>query len=129
MPQVYIIFGPEAKELAESEGMVSVLQKVLMHVVDDKFGLTVNDTASTAVQALAIVDETDIQVEIRYTAGRDEYNQGKPFDPTPAEQERLCDAIQGTVKGFLKSRHLPNWSLSVWCKPHYNSVFKQYKWS
>ena len=128
MPQIYIIFGPETKKLTNSKEMVLILQRSLIGVVDNEFMLAgLHDTASTAVQALSIVDEADIQVEIRYTAGRDEYCRGKPFDPTLGEQGMLCAEIQDAVRRFLEAHNLPKWSLSVWCKPYYNSEFKQHK--
>ena len=80
-----------------------------------------------------IYNEANVQIEVGYTAGEDEYKQGKPFDPTMPEQEKVTNLINEAFTKFLngnnsmvKLKKLPHLSLSVWCQPYRKSAFKQW---
>jgi hypothetical protein len=127
MPQVYIVLGPGTLGLfAEDE--VSALGERLMPVVEKGFGIQKEkDAAFTAVRAVATSGEADVQVEIRYTAGRDEYGRGRPFNPSLKVQKKLAGLIEKEFRAFLKDRGLRAYSLSVWCQPHFGGFFKMCK--
>lgn len=123
MPQIYMIIGL-GKEAVLSEDLDS-LKVALVRTVEKEFGLEGwDDVAFTAVRAINTHNEKDVQIEIRYTAGKDEYNQGGPFDPPVEKQEKLGEAIHSLFISFLAAHGLVHLSLSVWCKPYYNSAFK-----
>lgn len=133
MPQIYVIIGPRAKDAfikdAFAEEMfLSVLSKQLTKAVEKVFGIAgLNDVAFTAISSLYTKGEADVQIEIRYTAGTDEYNRGEPFNPSEDEQKELQRQIKlafDTVLGVYGPLQL---SLSVWCKPYYKSVFKTWE--
>lgn len=122
MPQIFIMCESlEIQQLKE-------LGRLLIPVVENEFGIEEhNDTAYTGINEISTINEADLQIEIRYTAGRDEYQWGKPFDPTLDEQKRLAEAIKLVVDEFLrKTCHRVGPSLSIWCKPFYNSHFQMW---
>ena len=79
MLQIFVIVGPEVLHFTTEK--LHKLGERLFPVVEAGFGIQGTNTAFTAVRAEVVKDEADVQVEIRYMAGRDEYNQGQPFDP------------------------------------------------
>lgn len=97
----------------------------LVEAVEDVFDIKgLDDVAFTACEpAFCTKGEADVQIEIRYTAGQDEYNRGKPFNPSLKEQQLLAERIHEVFDKFLGGHRLPHLSLSVWCKPYYNSDF------
>lgn len=125
MPQVYVIFGPATSGLLTVDE-INDLGKRLIPVVEKGFGIEgTEDTAFTAVRAVATINEADVQVEIRYTAGTDEYDWGKPFEPTLQAQEDLTDLIRIEFREFLRHHGLSDYSLSVWCKPYIGGFFNE----
>ncbi len=115
-----MILGSQVVKRLDHE-IINEIGTTLISLVEQFFKIEGrNDVAFTAVSAIATINEAPIQVEIRYTAGRDEYGQGKPFDPSEEEQELLASLIMGVVQGLT----LGKYKVSVWCKPYHNSVFK-----
>lgn len=126
MPQIYAIMDPKAEETLRA--YFPLLSPELIRVVEEGFDLEgLDDVAFTAVPAIWTQGEKNIQIEIRYTAGKDEYHRGVSFDPSEEEQEKVSDLVHAAFEEFLKRHRLPHVSLSVWCKPHYKSVFKAYE--
>ncbi len=127
MPQIYVILGPGTSALL-TDSEVDDLGRRLVPVVEKGFGIQgTKDTAFTAVRAVVTFGEADVQVEIRYTAGRDEYGRGRPFKPTLRVQQKLIDLIEAEFRAFLKHYGLPGYSLSVWCKPYCGGSFKMFE--
>lgn len=122
MPQIYMIANGKGRVL---KNYFPMLISVLIAAVEKGFGLErLKDVAFTALQYAEWTEgEKDVQIEIRYTAGEDEYNRGKPFDPSLKEQKFTAELIHEAFLKFLGEKEIPRLSLSVWCKPHYNSVF------
>ena len=128
MPQIYMILSPKAQQVkgfTDTEMVIGGLAGCLVWVIEDILGIQgKKDVAFTAVPALYTNGEADVQIEIRYTAGEDEYDQGEPFDPSLATQNRLIDHIKRSFCAYLDRIKLPKLSVSVWCKPYYKSRFK-----
>ncbi len=134
MPQIYMIIGSynfqgmyiPKKVLART--CFELLASQLIEAVEEVFGIKgLDDVAFTACEpAFYTKGEADVQIEIRYTAGKDEYKRGKPFEPLEEEQDLLAERIRMVFGRFLEGYKLPQLSLSVWCKPFYNSSFKQF---
>ena len=132
MPQVYLIISPAAKDFLKQKGQGEVLLcelgNTLIHAVEVAFGLVGrNDTAFTAMFAEATVNEAGVQVEVRYTAGEDEYGWGKPFDPTKEQQKHVVKIIKEAFACWAVVHKMDDhcsWVPSVWCKPYYNSYFE-----
>ena len=115
MPQIFIM----SKLLRTST--LDRLGELLVPIVEKELGIEgKNDTAYSSVKLAGTIGEADVQIEIRYTAGHDEYGWGRPFDPTMEEQALLTDAIEQVFKSS-------QYTLSVWCKPFYNSYFRMCK--
>lgn len=127
MPQVFIIVSPQVSGFI-SDGELTTLGKRLVTVVEEQFGIAdKKDVSFTCIRAVAERGEANIQVDVRYTAGTDEYGWGMEFDPDREVLEKLADAIGATFGLFLNEMGLSPLSLSVWPQPVYNSVFKTYK--
>ena len=62
-------------------------------------------------------NEADIQLEVRYTAGADEYGRGRVFDPTLEEQQNLREELQDTIMLMTQK------SVGVWTHPHYKGGY------
>jgi len=124
MPQIYMIITHRAR--ANLIDNISLLGSELISTVKEAFDLENKKDIAFTVPApvLYTKKEADVQIEIRYTAGEDEYGQGRPFDPSLKDQERLAAQIQKVFRDFITDYGLPPLTLSVWCKPYYNSVFK-----
>lgn len=129
MPQIYVILDPYlARNYCNGEGVDAFFQN-LVPVIERQLGIEgKNDIAITVVQAVRTVGEASVQVEIRYTAGTDEYGHGLPFDPPSAIQERLAKTIHREFEAFqARSFSAPRLTLSVWCKPYRGGFFKMFK--
>jgi hypothetical protein len=129
MPQIYVILDKYvADNFCPGEAIDTFFHK-LVPVVEKRFGLEgKNDVAITVVRAVRSVNEANIQVEIRYTAGTDEYGTGVPFDPTVGVQEALIEDIYKTFQTSPRLEfYSPRLTLSVWCKPYYGGAFKMFK--
>ena len=127
MPQIFVIFGTGTRTLLVEEDAQN-LGKRLISVVEKEFSIEgMNDTAFTSVRAFSDRNEAAVQVEVRYTAGEDEYGRGEPFDLSEEEQRKLIQAIKEEFLAFLMSRRLPlYYNLSVLIKPRYKSVFETF---
>jgi len=123
MPQIFAILGTETRALFIDDE-VRILGKQLIPLVEVGFGITgEDDVAFTAIRAVATINEAAIQIEIRYTAGKDEYGWEKPFDPTEEEQEMVAKSVKEACLAFFKAKGLPRYSVSVWFKPCYKGIF------
>lgn len=120
MPQIFAILGPKTKYSFDEERS-RLFGKHLIPLVEEGFG--VEDVAFTAVRATSTINEADIQIEVRYTAGEDEYKRGKPFDPTKDEQEAVAKSLKKASETFFNDNGLPEYSTSVWTQPHYKGFF------
>ena len=97
--------------------------------VEKRFDIEgLNDTAHTIVEAFSTKGETEIQVEVRYTAGEDEYGKGIPFDPDKETREALAKDLHTEFVTFLQSMGFnpSQHSLSVWIIPLYGTTFKMF---
>lgn len=120
MPQVHITLGLGVEDDLGIE-LIKEMGETLILIVEQFFKIEgKNDVAFTAISAIATKNEAPIQVEIRYTAGKDEYEWGKPFDPSEGDQLLLANRI------IYANKHLTTgkFKTSVWCKSHHKSVFK-----
>jgi hypothetical protein len=129
MPQIYVILDPYlAKNYCNGEGLDAFFQD-LVPVIERQLGIEgKNDVAITVVQAVRTVGEANVQIELRYTAGAHEYGHGKPFDPGPAQLERLMKLVHREFVAFQRrSFSSPSLTLSVWCKPYRGGAFKLFK--
>ncbi len=123
MPQIFII----SRDSILNAVQLTQLGDELTPVVERCFGIVgKKDTACTAISGASVLEEADVQIEIRYTAGQDEYCRGVPFDPTLEVQKKLSKRIERAFRKFLKAENLTGFSLSVWCKPYYNSHFEMF---
>lgn len=122
MPQIFIMC--ESLDTEQLQG----LGQLLIPLVEKVFSIEgQNDTAYTGTNKISTINEANLQIEVRYTAGQDEYERGKPFDPTLDEQKHLARTIKLAVDDFLRNRcHRVGFSLSVWCQPFYNSHFRMW---
>jgi len=127
MPQVYMIITTYAEDVLKEN--ISPLASELISTVEKEFELEgFGDVALTIpAPVLYIKGEADVQIEVRYTAGEDEYNRGEPFNPSPKEQEKLAERIKKTFRNFSHRHRLTLLAISVWCKPYRNSIFRMYK--
>ena len=127
MPQVYMIIGPSIQQDFVL-GRLSDLGLKLVKMVEKFFDIEGrNDVAFTAVSALCVRNEHEVQIEVRYTAGEDEYDWGVPFDPSVETQEKLAEEIKGVFSAYFEGRQFfREPSLSVWTKPYYKGSFKNW---
>jgi len=124
IPQIYMIITPRAKDVIMDK--ISLLDQKLTLAIEKGFDIEGEDDVAFTTPEVTLYTrgEADVQVEVRYTAGEDEYDRGKLFDPSIKEQEELCVQIWLAFGKFLADQELEPLSLSVWCKPSYKSVFK-----
>jgi hypothetical protein len=120
MPQILVTLGPKTEHSFGKE-MAELFGKALIPIIEKGFG--VKDAAFTSVRATSTINEADIQIEVRYTAGTDEYKIGKPFDPTPKEQEVVRKSIKERAARFFSDNGLPQYSTTEWTQPHYGGGF------
>ena len=127
MPQIYIIVESHVARVLMSQ--MHLLEPELVSAVEEGFGLEGLDDVALTIPAPAFYTkgEMDIQVEIRYTAGEDEYDRGEPFNPSLEKQELLNRRIGVIFLNFFHKHNLQDFSISVWCKPYYNSAFEAFK--
>lgn len=131
MPQIYVILDSYLAKTFRPGEALDVFIQSLPRVVERHFdieGRNDNDIAITIIQALKTVGEANIQIEIRYTAGSDEYGTGEIFDPSSARQIALIEGIHKLFKnhpGF--GFNAPALTLSVWCKPYRGGEFKMFR--
>ena len=120
MPQVYMILAPGVKNDL-GIGLIREMGTALIKLVEQMLGIEgKEDVAFTAVEAIVTKNEAPIQIEIRYTAGKDEYGRGKPFDPSEGRQKFLAKHIVEAIKTLISGK----FKCSVWFKPYHKSVFE-----
>lgn len=120
MPQIFVIVAPGAEKKIR-EGGLSAFEQNVADATEKIFGIEgENDVAVTRVMATRTLNEADIQVEVRYTAGEDEYDRGEPFDP-PKEKR---DELAGLIIGMASIVFPEGVEVSAWIKPFRDSVFK-----
>lgn len=126
MPQIYVI--PTLHAYSVLQEKLGALAERLVSIVETTWLLEdLDDVTFTAIlPAVFTLGERDVQIEIRYTAGKDEYNRGEPFNPSLEEQEKLEEQVERVFQRFLENNRLAHLSLSVWCKPYHNSVFQDF---
>ncbi|MFA7252608.1 MAG: hypothetical protein WC027_02020 [Candidatus Paceibacterota bacterium] len=122
MPQVYAIIGKEAQRECTELEIDAFLERVGL-CVSKRFDIVEEqDIATTVIHAARTKGEAQIQIEIRYTAGTDEYGKGI-FDPSVEVQEALIDDIRRQFERHFKSLHRRVGRPSVWCKPYRGGAF------
>jgi len=124
MPQIYMIINKNAKDVIL--GKIDFLIPELIQGVEKEIGLEGLEDVALTIPApvLCTYREKDIQIEIRYTAGRDEYGQGKPFDISIKKQKEITRRIREIFLKFFSNHHLKRLSVSVWYKPYYKGIFQ-----
>lgn len=119
MPQIFMIVDPSVKKGVSDK--LAGLGSALIETTERVFGLEgKNDVASTTIGALSTVNEAQLQIEVRYTVGQDEYGRGEPFEPSREKREELASklmAVAGAYLGGIVYR------ISVWVKPQRDTVF------
>lgn len=129
MPQIHITLGPSVADWFTTERL-NTLDSKLTDVVERGFDIEgKKDVTATVMKAGHTRDEADVQIEYRYTIGTDEYKRGKPFNPTRAQQEFVVIRTKMAFYEFISEQKLPNMTLSVWCIPYRDTVFKQFEGS
>ena len=124
MPQIFMVIAPSAKDTMTQDVLDDLVPK-LVEGVEDVFGLRgKNDVVFTAVHAAYVKGDAALQLEIRYTAGRDEYHTGQIFDPSRKQQEALAEYLAGVVGGRLGTRGISLSSISVWVIPYRGTFFR-----
>jgi hypothetical protein len=124
MPQIFMMIAPLAQRKVQDETLDN-LGRALISDVEKVYGLEVErDVAFTALNLVHTIGEADIQIEIRYTVGTDEYEKGKIFDPPEEKKRELVDKIARTV---IENPDLGFLTVSVWIKPVRESVFSWVK--
>ena len=126
MPQVLaIVSSPYWEELVRARVMDEVSAR-LIGITEQVFELEgKNDVTFTAIEAVFVTGDAPFQVEVRYTAGEDEYGRGEPFQPSKELRDLLADRIMGFVQKVLND-YVDG--VSVWVRPYENTTFKERSW-
>ncbi|TSC92005.1 MAG: Uncharacterized protein CEN90_120 [Parcubacteria group bacterium Licking1014_17] len=122
MPQIFLKIAPIAQS-AMTKKIIAVLDSELSRLVVKIWDVPKRDTAFTAEHACYARGEAELQFEVRYTAGKDEYGKGSPFDPTEEEQDKLSELMEERAREVLAKEGI-GFTVSVWPKPQYNSTFR-----
>jgi len=130
MPQIYMIINDRAKKIIMKK--IDLFAPELVSRIEKTLGIDgLNDVALTIPSpVLYTYGEKDIQIEIRYTAGKDEYNQGKPFEISAEKQVKINQVIKKIFFDFFTNYHdllngsKSSLSISIWYKPYYQSCFE-----
>jgi hypothetical protein len=125
MPQIFVMLSPYAQQQLNDKKEVGLfleeLGTTVGAIVVKTWKVPMRDVVMSAINLVYSGGEADVQIEIRYTAGEDEYNIGSPFDPSIAEQQSLIVAILTAV---VKREFGHGLTFSVWCKPYRDSKFE-----
>jgi hypothetical protein len=122
MLQIFLITAQPLSS-KRAQGILKEIDGRITDIIQKKWKVPENDIAFSAVQLAYARGGADVQIEIRYTAGTDEYDRGSAFDPSEEEQTDLCIFIAIFVKAIFDREKL-NLTVSAWCKPFRGSVFK-----
>lgn len=118
MPQIFVMLSPKAQPVVNA-AMCSKIDRLLTDTVAELWEVPRDDIAFSVAHLTYTRGEADVQIEYRYTAGKDEYDRGQPFDPSEGKQKLLVDAtLAGTI--WLNEHGL---TCSAWTKPFYKSEF------
>jgi hypothetical protein len=124
MPQIFVMLSLYAQQqLADAKELSLFLDEVCettTECVVQNWKVPKEDVAASAMGLLYSSMEADVQIEIRYTAGEDEYDRGEAFDPCPNDQMLLNKAV---LEELAKREHGLGLTFSVWCKPYRRSKF------
>jgi hypothetical protein len=123
MPQIKVILNPTAQKRIP-ERLYSKIGENFTSLLEQTFDIVgKNDVAFDILPALYTLNEADVQIEILYTAGEDEYKTGKPFDP----DEHLKDLASQVLKQYfcelMAGNRIPDITVSVWIRPQHHSKF------
>ena len=122
MPQIFLMISPDAQQVM-TEAAILRLDWALSRLVRECLGVPVSDIAFSAVNLSYARNEANLQVEVRYTAGTDEYGKGEPFDPSEEVQKILSAKMEKAAQDVLAKRNL-HLTVSVWMKPFYRGTFR-----
>jgi hypothetical protein len=124
MPQIFLMMSPEMKSVVDHV-ILREFDEEITGLIASQWSVPESDIAFSAEFLAYERGEASIQIEIRYTAGSDEYEQGRPFDPNEERQRLLSVAIINAVKDIMrkKRKKVPVPAVSVWCKPFYRGLF------
>lgn len=124
MPQIKVYLNPVARVFI-TESTFKDLYRLLTAAVEAAFGIEgKNDVAFDVFDVRYTANEAPVQIEVLYTAGEDEYNVGKPFDPDDDEKMAAFAGIRNSFTEFLARNHIATFTPSVWIRPQYKSLFK-----
>jgi len=123
MPQIVLFLDEKARNMIVPDTFED-LGIVLIEAVEAAFGIKGhNDVAFDVIAPLFTKNESHVQIEVRYTAGKDEYGTGSVFDPNEATRTLAITQIRTAFMEFLHVHGIDLISPSVWIRPHYNSTF------
>lgn len=121
MPQVVAMIAPHIKEKVFP--ILGELGLALIADVEEVLELQgKKDVAFSAWNLEYVIGEEDVQVEIRFTAGEDEYQRGEPFNPSKEDKARLVQKMSMTMRKILNGLVE---SASVWPMPIRESEFSK----
>ena len=119
MPQILLMVAPGVRN--EIVSKISKLGLALIADVEKVFDIQGEDDVAFSVLNLAyVIGEADVQVEIRYTVGADEYHKGEPFEPSKQDTKRLVETMSDTLRRILDEIVE---SASIWIIPVRESEF------
>jgi len=116
MPQVLLMVKPDVIQGRDLEA----LGQILITGVERTWPETKGDVTFSILFLACTIGEADVQVEVRYTAGGEEYIEGEVFDPSYERKGQLVDALLLGLRSMLP----PNTSFTVWVMPVKESVFR-----
>ena len=120
MPQIFTIIAPSVRSMF-SEDVLNQLGPELIATTERVYGLEgKEDVTFTAIHAACVIGDADVQIEIRYTVGKGEYEPGVVFKPSRKQMHTLASALTETLKVSTSVRGR---SLSIWVIPYEGTVF------
>jgi hypothetical protein len=123
MPQIFVMLSPFVQlslGLRERD-MLKYLDDAISPLVVSVWGVPEKDVAFSAMDLAYTRNEAHVQIEVRYTAGEDEYGTGTSFEPTKEKRGQLITEINWAVSESLREKY--GFSCSAWTKPYKESTF------
>jgi hypothetical protein len=126
MPQIMVLVSPEAAEEVMKRTDLKTVGAVLIRIVESVFKIPSekNDVGFDVKLLEYTINEADIQLEISYTVGKDEYVPGEIFDPSDEVKkaliERMKDFLQETFEERIKNA-------SIFLLPHREGMFETFR--